>query len=112
MFTVKDLQPGEYTLAVKDASTVGRDEAFEAAQHFTIYPNPANERITFSRKNAAIQRLIIYDVQGREIERLVWEAQAENTLHYDVSKLPHNLYFVSLQDDKGAIETRRFIVGH
>lgn len=78
-------------------TTVLELEEFEFLQ---AYPNPFNPKtqLTFSLPRAGQISLIIYDVRGGEIARLIdrWSMAGEYTATFDASHLPTGVYFVRL----------------
>ena len=59
----------------------------------SVYPNPANDKITISHRNLSI--IQIFDMTGRE----VMSAKAtSNPLHLDISRLPQGVYFLKSGD--------------
>lgn len=77
------------------------------------YPNPFNPAtvIRYQIPDAGYVKLIVYDVLGKEVDRLVDEYQQQGTYQatfysYDVAS---GIYFYALQYN-GAVEARRMVV--
>lgn len=78
-----------------------------------LYPNPATRSATlgFTLTEASTVRLAVYDVLGREVERLI-DREVDAGSHravLDASTLPSGVYFVRLEA-RGHIETQRLII--
>ena len=85
-------------------------EAFALAQN---YPNPFNPstEIRFDLPEAVAVRLVIYDVQGREVARLVNGSLSagQHRVTWDARQMPSGVYIYRLT--AGAfIETRRMVL--
>lgn len=70
-------------------------------QHFRMYPNPVNDRLTLSYSLERSEKVIIkmYDITGREALQLLNETQeaGEHQLSYDLKpQLNAGMYFVSV----------------
>ena len=92
-----EFDPEQWILHKLNSITVGIEET-ESVLHFTLGPNPVNERfsIFFSHpSDDHIRPLKIFDLAGR----LVLEKSLENGSHMiDVSALPGGVYMVSVSD--------------
>lgn len=77
-----------------------------------VFPNPAKGRATLelqSRENAVLTCLLL-DVNGREIQRSIWETTAgTNTRNLDLSRLPAGMYCVLLGGADGVV-ARKLVV--
>jgi hypothetical protein len=77
------------------------------------YPNPFNSmcNVQFSMCNAGNVKLVVYDVQGREVRTLVNERLQAGTYEtsFDGSMLNSGVYFYKLTTD-GFTETKRMIL--
>ena len=76
------------------------------------YPNPVNEisNIEYRISDIGYVVLSVYNIQGKEISRLVNETQAagQYKVLFDASRLPAGIYFIRLQTGNKAI-TRKII---
>ena len=79
----------------------GVAEKYELMQN---YPNPFNPvtTIKYSIPERAYVNLVIYDMLGKEIAKLVSEVKNQGvyTVGWDASALPTGLYFYRIQTDK------------
>jgi len=77
------------------------------------YPNPFNPmcNVQFSMSNAGNVKLVVYDMQGREVQTLVNERLQAGTYEtsFDGSALNSGVYFYRLMTD-GFTETKRMIL--
>ena len=77
------------------------------------YPNPFNPmcNVQFSMRNAGNVRLVVYDVQGREVQTLVNEKLSAGTyeVKFDGSMLNSGVYFYKLSTD-GFTETKKMLM--
>jgi len=84
--------------------------SFSLSQNF---PNPFNPmcNVQFSMSNAGNVKLVVYDVQGREVQTLVNERLQAGTYEtsFDGSALNSGVYFYKLITD-GFTETKRMIL--
>jgi hypothetical protein len=85
-------------------------EKFSLGQN---YPNPFNSmcNVKFSMCNAGNVKLLVYDVQGREVQTLVNESLKPGTyeVSFDGSRLNSGVYFYRLVTD-GYRETKKMIM--
>ena len=89
----------------------------EAVHGFTLheaYPNPFNPSTTlgFTLTESARVRLIVYDVLGREIERLVDGVQEAGVheVQFDASHLPSGTYLYRLETPHGSLMKRLLLL--
>jgi hypothetical protein len=77
------------------------------------YPNPFNSmcNVQFSMCNAGNAKLVVYDIQGREVQTIVNESLKPGTyeVSFDGSKLNSGVYFYKLITD-GFTETKKMIL--
>jgi hypothetical protein len=77
------------------------------------YPNPFNSmcNLQFSMRNAGNVKLVVYDVQGREVQTLVNERLQAGTYEtsFDGSMLNSGVYFYKMVTD-GFTETKKMIL--
>ena len=84
---------------------------FELSQN---YPNPFNPTtiISNSIQNPGFVTLIIYDILGREIQKLVNEFQKANTysVDFDAIELSSGIYFYKLQVGNSFVDTKKMLL--
>lgn len=112
-----DIYAGSMRIAdvteVKDGS---KDDA-EVPRDYSLkqnYPNPFNPvtRIEYSLPEESRVSLIVYDILGREVKRLVdaIEPAGVHSAIFDASRLSSGIYFYTLLSDKGTKLTRKMII--
>lgn len=99
----------DYSLIISGVSvTLGTNDLDSKSSLFTVWPNPANDRLTISLPDGAEQgtNAVIYDVQGRPVHRAELNT-VENVL--DISSLSGGVYMVTVSN--GALtQTKKVIV--
>ena len=93
--------------AVFNGGTVGTEPGAQNKLEFSIYPNPASQEIQISLSADAInqlQRISIYDVQGREVIKQV----NNNTI--SISTLKNGFYFVECLFKNGKRGIQKLVV--
>jgi PKD repeat protein len=93
------------------ANTVGVEEN-DIAADISVYPNPANQRITLHSKNAEFKNPVsvyIYNYQGKEIEKFNQIILQNHQM--DISALPDGIYLFKISIGKNEI-VRKIVVIH
>lgn len=106
---------GYYEL-VYDTSTVSIEEINRIVPAYSLghnYPNPFNSvtSISYTIKESGETYLIIYDVLGNEVERLVDEGNntGEYTIQFDASELSSGIYFYQLRAGN-FVKTKKMLI--
>jgi len=85
---------------VNNIITLNSDNQDPKSFSLSNYPNPFNPATTISYKinSGGRIKLIIYDILGKEIQRLVdeWQSAGVHTVSFDGSKLPSGVYVYEL----------------
>ena len=77
---------------------------FEFSNYFTLYPNPANEVLNISSKDAIeVKSISIYNTLGQLV---LVVTNAEKVSKIDVSSLTTGNYFIKINSDKGTSNAR------
>ncbi|WP_055443371.1 T9SS type A sorting domain-containing protein [Lacinutrix himadriensis] len=76
---------------------------FQAAS-FIMYPNPANNHLTISG-NSVIDTITIYDVNGRALKAINYDA---NVVEMNITDLSSGIYFIQIQAGEEK-EVKKFI---
>ncbi len=83
------------------------------SQEFSIYPNPANDKITIETKQPAT--IVISNIQGQLIKTFANSGTKTNVDHIglssyviDVSSFPSGVYIIELKTEKG-IAVKKFV---
>jgi hypothetical protein len=92
----------------------GSTETQKDYRLYQNYPNPFNPitNVKFSILNAGDVKIVVYDVQGREVQTLVNETLKPGTYEttFDGSTLPTGIYFYQLFADGIGVQTRKMIL--
>ena len=96
-----------FTINVIDPTSIGTSE-FARNENTSIYPNPARDLVTLSNRDKNIERLKLYDLQGRIIMEKNWLNQStERNIALDNIKV--GTYIVKLHS-KENVETLRLVI--
>lgn len=71
-----------------------------------IYPNPATDYIEFQNKNGQVHRLVIYNLVGRPMRKLVANTGKN---WYNISELSKGMYLIQLLNKSGGVITTKRI---
>ena len=114
-----DNRDGNYEVYFKynpDVSIAVQNISTEIPKEYSLtqnYPNPFNPstNVKFSIVNAGDVKLVVYDVQGREVQTLVNESLKPGTyeVSFDGSSLTSGVYFYRLITD-GFTETKKMLL--
>ena len=99
IFTVSDLQSGQYTIGAIDKAHLGTGETADDAELFTVTPNPANDHIKVTSA-ADDCNILIVNALGQTIGTFSVKGK-ETTIH--ISDYKSGIYFVYLMDKKKKI---------
>lgn len=80
--------------------------------YFKVYPNPVSNigNFEFYLKTHQNIKLSIYDISGRQLEKILIEGHAgDNKVSYDFSKYKSGIYIYRFEGDKGNIKTGRVV---
>jgi hypothetical protein len=91
---------------ITDCSLSGLSE-LSGRNKISIYPNPARDRVFLKAENA-IQRAMIFDMNGKMVHDEIFSGAQEQTLFID--HLPQGLYLVTAIDNKGVRSSSKVVV--
>lgn len=74
--------------------------------NFTVFPNPANDRISIQVSEEEINTVRILDLSGRIVMEFSWHGKQES---FDVSNLASGTYLLHLLNESAVLGTARFI---
>ena len=78
------------------------------------FPNPFNPitEITYTIPLSGEVSLTIYDIRGREVEKLIEGQQSpgKHTITWNAENLPSGLYFARLSTANGRVQTRKLVL--
>lgn len=82
--------------AAKETNLAVNDERLKEDLAFSVYPNPAQDKITIEGEHFASNSVVtILDLQGRQVQSSTLNA-SKSTL--DISNLTQGVYFVRIED--------------
>jgi aminopeptidase N len=97
---VHDLQPGEYTLAVKEAGVGSYEPDLPKKKIIEVYPNPSTDGFSFTLDIPTNGELFIFNEMGARVNSfLINEGQSQIT--WKPGGLPAGTYLVMLYDKEG-----------
>ena len=82
------------------------------SNHFSVYPNPAKDRITVSCKALTEERLTIRitDIAGKQLQQQYLSAAAGyNSAVLDISRLAPGVYHISIYGNRSGVFTSKII---
>ncbi|MBP6311297.1 MAG: T9SS type A sorting domain-containing protein [Flavobacteriales bacterium] len=93
-------------LELGPCSLVGIDENSAIAVGLDLYPNPTNDRVTITSSNATIERIVLFDMNGRQVN-----TNTVNAKQYILNRgdLANGVYYVQLHFNEGSI-TRKVVL--
>jgi hypothetical protein len=93
-----------FTNVVSFTRTIGTgiDGITDASAAFTVFPNPATDRITLQcAPEKEMDKVELMDVQGKIIQVQSFGSSTEKQI--DISKLPEGIYFVKITSEKNTV---------
>ena len=80
-----------------------------AVINFSVYPNPATDRITVQNPDPVkYNQVLIYDIRGHQLAQQYFNS---STVSFDLSRMSAGFYLVVLRSAKGAADqTRTFSI--
>lgn len=79
---------------------------FDFSERVELYPNPASSELNFRYDDVEVSSCRILDLQGR----IISEHALNRMNKLDVAHLRNGLYLLLLEDNKGNIGTKKFII--
>lgn len=74
---------------------------------FSVFPNPADNNLTVQSENL-ISRITVRSLLGQEL--MNQQVDKSGSINLDVSTLSTGLYFVTIFDNNGTSQTRKFLI--
>lgn len=78
-----------------EAGNVGIHENVLSKFELDMFPNPANDKITFHIKTSEISKLEVYDYTGKQV-KVAFNSKNENETEIDISALSSGIYICKL----------------
>ena len=96
-------------LTTNDGGSVFIEKMLTPKATFSVYPNPANNKITITDNRMLQEDIIIsiYSITGEQIMHQQFENQSK--IELDVITLEKGMYLVKIQSKTG-IETKKVII--
>ncbi|MEZ4875867.1 MAG: T9SS type A sorting domain-containing protein, partial [Flavobacteriaceae bacterium] len=91
---------GRFTLRFNTETVLNTKEALA---NIGVFPNPTQGLINIASPNLTIEKMVIYDIQGRKI---LEQAVQSNNAQIDLSHLNSAVYFVEITTEKGVVNKR------
>lgn len=79
----------------------------KSLKSFSVYPNPADNNITV-QSEIPVSRITVRSLLGQEL--INQQVEKSGSINVDVSKLSVGFYFVTLSDQNGNSQTRKFVI--
>ena len=92
---------------IKGGVTAGT-ENFSFKNSLTMLPNPATESISFISKENQLERILLFDTQGRLV--LTAENISAKTKVLSISNLTEGIYFAKITSEKGQSSVKKLII--
>jgi aminopeptidase N len=99
---VSNLQPGEYTLAVKEAGVGTYEPNLPKKNDINVYPNPSKDSFIITVNAVKPETLKIFN-EGGILVKSIKLKQGENRVEWVPEGLPMGTYLVSLQNESKKI---------
>jgi len=96
----KGTYPGRFTLPFEQ-SPLGVTEFNENS--VAMYPNPSDGQLTIISKQALVETITVYDLQGRKV--MTYEG-GTSVVHINMSHLNASVYFVEVKTTEGTVNKR------
>ncbi|MAY23373.1 MAG: hypothetical protein CMC74_11385 [Flavobacteriaceae bacterium] len=96
----KGTYPGRFTLLFEQ-SPLGVTEFNENS--VAMYPNPSDGQLTIISKQALVETITVYDLQGRKV--MTYEG-GTSVVHINMSHLNASVYFVEVKTTEGTVNKR------
>lgn len=104
------VDPADSSYQTVDWLTVSPGFGFEEASSsngLSIYPDPATDQITIGFENETPESIIVSDMYGREVKKLIANDDSSMSIH--VSDLSAGVYFISAVSNGRIYATAKFI---
>lgn len=85
---------------------VGGIEDYTSSNKIRVYPNPFNDKITFTDNNMLqVRSIYLYDLKGQTIQQ--WDQPRSNTI--EVNDVKTGIYFLRIQEENGNSTTLKIV---
>ena len=100
------LIPFSFSLHIRENNELGIHE--NQTNQLLLFPNPADNSLTFQLINQPINRIAIYDLQGRIV---YWHdlESSSNRFEIELTKFNSGLYIVQVESTEGIVSSSKFV---
>lgn len=91
------VDPNDYVINKVGTIAVGTLEKINDKSYFSIYPNPATDKVQLNFASIEKRNIIICDISGRVA---MTEQSNNQTVQLDISNLTKGIYFIRIRDSK------------
>lgn len=105
---VDGIRSGEYAVGIGDG-TVGVFTPNDAQPVFSIYPNPANDKLTVECYHAGGQSMLncrVFDANGRQVMQ---KSFTSDHCQLNIKGLKNGVYMIVVENDRGVVHSSKFI---
>jgi hypothetical protein len=100
------LIPFSFSLHIRENNELSTQE--NQINQLQLFPNPAGNSVTLKLTNQPIQRIAIYDLQGRIVYLQELESSSSR-YDIDLSSFNSGLYIVQVESRDGIVSSSKFI---
>lgn len=100
------LIPFSFSLHIRENNELSTQE--NQANQLQLFPNPADNSITLKLTNQPIERITIFDLQGRIVYLQELESSS-NRFDIDLGSFNSGLYIVQVESIDGIVSSSKFI---
>jgi hypothetical protein len=100
------LVPFSFSLHIRENNELSTPE--NQINQLQLFPNPAENSVTIKLTNKLIQKLVIYDLQGRKV--FFQELESSSSLvQVDLTNFHLGLYIVQVESAEGNVSSSKFV---
>ena len=100
------LIPFSFSLHIRENNELSTQE--NQANELQLFPNPADNSITLKLTNQPIERITVFDLQGRIVYLHELESSS-NRFDIDLGSFNSGLYIVQVESIDGIVSSSKFI---
>jgi hypothetical protein len=100
------LIPFSFSLHIRENNELGINE--NQIPELTAYPNPADNSVNLRLNNGNIEKLFIYDLQGRVVFHYQ-ESTNSKSVEVDLNDFQKGLYIIRVESHGGSVSSTKLI---
>jgi choice-of-anchor B domain-containing protein len=107
---LSDRQEGLFVFGIDDYDLSVNDTEVGLSSYFTIYPNPGKGSLLIASSKARINRIDVYNAQGKWIKNLTTtqlKGKGNGSVSLQLPNVERGLYFIRISSSEG-VETKRY----